>query len=454
MKNNKNNLFIYLLLPALIIALGICTVHYQSLEERPILEDKGMENPIQESILPKYEFLEGNFTDIRDNQVYQWMEYSNGQKWMAQNLNYASANSVCYNEESDCAVFGRLYTWSAALKACPKGWRLAKKADWEKLFNYFGGEKNAFSILQDDNNSFGIKMNGAYNSAKKSFQYKNQNGNYWTATSVSKAKARHYNFSKEFQQIFSVEEHKSLALSCRCIEGQKEQIIASSNKPKKKEAVNKAVQNSIILTENKAVIPSKNNPVKGDLSFSVFNEGSQEFQSLPIKINEEKSADLIKRRPPKNKKETNPKIRFEYTGKGYPYVIALAPKEYPKLIHSLSGDFDNADLILKRPKPKSSKSSKRIGANYFLQQEPISEFSMNERCFLVLLSSTSLEEQELLNKISSKQNAFIHEILLKQQPNKKGETRIVQNIIKHQFSGEEAVIIPLVFSLQPLPSSI
>ena len=48
-----------------------------------------------------------------------------GKLWMKENLNYETDESYCFDDsESKCDKYGRLYTWSAAMKACPIGWHL------------------------------------------------------------------------------------------------------------------------------------------------------------------------------------------------------------------------------------------------------------------------------------------------------------------------------------------
>lgn len=53
------------------------------------------------------------------------------QLWMARNLETNVDGSFLVNE--NIPGVGRLYTWKAALRACPAGWRLPTVKDWEKL---------------------------------------------------------------------------------------------------------------------------------------------------------------------------------------------------------------------------------------------------------------------------------------------------------------------------------
>jgi uncharacterized protein (TIGR02145 family) len=53
---------------------------------------------------------------------------------MAENLRYNIEGSWCYdNDEANCQDYGRLYTWDAAKKACPTGWHLPTREEWQEL---------------------------------------------------------------------------------------------------------------------------------------------------------------------------------------------------------------------------------------------------------------------------------------------------------------------------------
>ena len=90
------------------------------------------------------------FKDPRDKQTYRTVKIA-GLEWLGDNLNYKTAGSFCYKDEDDqCMVFGRLYTWDAAQKACPAGFRLPTHADFESLWTAAGADFNAGYLIKAD----------------------------------------------------------------------------------------------------------------------------------------------------------------------------------------------------------------------------------------------------------------------------------------------------------------
>lgn len=76
------------------------------------------------------------FTDSRDSKTYKILTIVS-YTWMAENLNFETPNSWCYNNDnSACDKYGRLYTWEAAETACPTGWHLPTLEEWNIWINY------------------------------------------------------------------------------------------------------------------------------------------------------------------------------------------------------------------------------------------------------------------------------------------------------------------------------
>ena len=100
-------------------------------------------NPVSSVIPDLVPGSDSSITDHRDGQIYKTVKIGN-QVWMAENLNYETENSYCYDDRmSNCLKYGRLYTWSNAMEVCPRGWRLPNKEDWETLLKNVGGDKSA-----------------------------------------------------------------------------------------------------------------------------------------------------------------------------------------------------------------------------------------------------------------------------------------------------------------------
>src|SRR5574344_16748 len=75
----------------------------------------------------------GVMLDRRDNQTYEIITL-NDKIWMAQNIGYETpSGSFCYEDkETNCDDYGRLYTYEAAQSACPGGWHIATRAEFEE----------------------------------------------------------------------------------------------------------------------------------------------------------------------------------------------------------------------------------------------------------------------------------------------------------------------------------
>lgn len=123
--------------------------------------------------------------DKRDNQKYQTVTID-GVIWMAENLNYKSDNSKCYdNDEKNCDELGRLYSWNEANVVCPEGWHLPDDIEWSRLINHFGGIGHAGEHLKKGGDSgFNVLLAG-YHDKLDYFGKKDESSYHWSATDQS-----------------------------------------------------------------------------------------------------------------------------------------------------------------------------------------------------------------------------------------------------------------------------
>ena len=173
----------------------------------------------------------GVMTDSRDGQTYRTVTIGS-QTWMAENLNYETKDSHCYkNKSTNCKMYGRFYVWDAAQKACPVGWHLPSKKDFEILIKTVGGEDNAGKMLKstygwhenhDGTDDFGFNAlpTGGYFGNEDGWSFLGSGASFWSSTENEDFSGSSFYLSLYYlydkANINSI--GKNLWLSVRCIE--------------------------------------------------------------------------------------------------------------------------------------------------------------------------------------------------------------------------------------------
>ena len=173
------------------------------------------------------------FRDIRDGQVYKMVTIDD-QVWMPKNLNYEMAGSYCYNNNaSNCMRYGRLYTWEAAMNACPEGWHLPTYDELVSLIENASGQFLAGGVLKskdcwkrcrqcdiaDDMYGFSALPTGVMNedgSFDKIFEY----GFLWSATETESNQIPYLGFSNISSVAMLLLGNKNKGFSVRCVKGE------------------------------------------------------------------------------------------------------------------------------------------------------------------------------------------------------------------------------------------
>lgn len=187
-------------------------------------------------VLPGFSQPSEPLIDVRDGQSYKTVILGT-QTWMAENLNYETPNSWCYDDStSNCSIYGRLYTWKAAKNSCPDNWHLPSNEEWRILEKYLGispeeinvflyhGEKEGIGTKLKSKTGFNALLGGRKNYTNVGFEKRGEIGVWWTST-LEIFKDVTYAYRRE---IFSDksgidwdEATMTLGFSVRCVKNEK-----------------------------------------------------------------------------------------------------------------------------------------------------------------------------------------------------------------------------------------
>jgi uncharacterized protein (TIGR02145 family) len=170
-------------------------------------------------------------TDTRDGQTYQSIQMGDAW-WMAENLRYdAGEGSYCYEDNATrCQNYGRLYTWDAAMRACPQGWHLPSLKEFETMVNVVGGQEIAGGKLKDYEKQIWKEVNvGATNEvgfsalpAGRRYDSGLSAGigyyaQFFSSTEYNTREAYNMTIGYDYANVFIYNYKKAYAISVRCV---------------------------------------------------------------------------------------------------------------------------------------------------------------------------------------------------------------------------------------------
>jgi uncharacterized protein (TIGR02145 family) len=165
-----------------------------------------------------------------DNNNYSIVQIGT-QTWMAENLNYSTGNSWCYdNNSSNCNTYGRLYDWQTALGACPSGWHLPSDAELTVLTDFLGGESIAGGKMKEAGTAHWLSPNtgatnssgftalpGGYRFSNGNFYDLTHNVDFWSSTEGSSPRAWYRDLTYNVESVYRSTDPKELGFSVRCV---------------------------------------------------------------------------------------------------------------------------------------------------------------------------------------------------------------------------------------------
>lgn len=185
----------------------------------------------------KVDWPTDSIIDGRDGQKYKIVKIDR-LWWFAQNLNYETENSHCYNDSTKyCDKYGRLYTWAAAVGkseeecgerhicnlslpvqgVCPPGWHVPSNYEWNDLFVFVGGDKVAGEVLRNSSEGgFALLYAGRINFAGDFIQ-EGRSACIWSSNEVGEDDSYYVDFYYTFSKVFLKDADKTDGYSVRCV---------------------------------------------------------------------------------------------------------------------------------------------------------------------------------------------------------------------------------------------
>ncbi len=180
----------------------------------------------------------GEFIDSRDNQIYKTATI-NGKIWMAENIDFKLSDGCWIYSKNTGFMglgekrynfgYGRLYTFDAALLACPKGWHLPTDKELRSLAEYHGGYFDLYknqgignpnegykNLIKEGKSGFDAIL-GGYRLSGDKFIDIERYGSYWSSSERGKDSAWKLTFNGVKERIQRNSSKKHVGFSCRYV---------------------------------------------------------------------------------------------------------------------------------------------------------------------------------------------------------------------------------------------
>ena len=126
-----------------------------------------------------------------------------------------------------CNKYGRLYTWDAAVKACPEEWHLASDKEWQVLEENLGIpgselDEMGWRPMKDESlhanlDGFKLIMSGYRPYGDGAFDDLMDDAYFWTSTSYDKVDAWKRSMDDHRKAVGRGYDSKRKGLSARCV---------------------------------------------------------------------------------------------------------------------------------------------------------------------------------------------------------------------------------------------